>query len=160
MRYEGYTTKERVDDILDKISKYGISSITPKERQFLDSHAAGKEEELHQELTKEESETVFEDDYGYFKFELSEVEDYGDEKHYIGTMYVPDLELPSGKKIKGILYGRIVSYENGTNSPDFYSESKRQNEDNYDIFEFCNGLEYELDSFIDYIISELENSDN
>jgi hypothetical protein len=160
MRYEGYSTKERVDDILDKISKYGIASITPREREFLDAHALGSEEEVHNLLTKEESEMVFEDDFGYFKFELSEIEDYGDEIHYIGTMYVPDLELPSGKKIEGILSGRIVVYENGTNSPDFYSTHGRKNKDKYDIFEFCNGLEYELDSFIDYVISELENSDN
>ena len=75
-------------------------------------------------------------------------------------MYVPDLEFPSGKKIEGRLEGRIVVFENGTTSPDFYSVSKRKNQDSYDIFEFCNGLEYELDSFIDYIIGELKNSDN
>ena len=28
---------------------------------------------------------------------------------------------------------------------------------NYDVFEFCNGLEYELDSFIDYVVSELDD---
>jgi hypothetical protein len=28
--------------------------------------------------------------------------------------------------------------------------------DNYDVFEFCNGLEYELDSFVDYVVSELD----
>jgi len=160
MRYEGYSTKERVDDILDKISKYGIVSITPREKEFLDAHASGSEEEIHNLLTKEESERVFEDDFGYFKFELSEIEDYGDEVHYIGTMYVPDLEFPNGKRIEGILSGRIVVYGNGTNSPDFYSIYGKKNEDKYDIFEFCNGLEYELDSFIDYIVSELENSDN
>lgn len=160
MRYEGYTTKERVDDILDKISKYGMPSITKLEKDFLDAHASGEEEKVHQEITKEESERVFEDDFGYFKFELEEVEEYGDETHYIGTMYVPDLEFPSGKKIEGRLEGRIVVFKNGTTSPDFYSVSKRKNQDNYDIFEFCNGLEYELDSFIDYVIGELKNSDN
>lgn len=155
MRYEGYSSKERVDDILDKISKYGIKSITNLEKEFLDAHALGSEEEVHKILTKEESETVFEDDYGHFKFELEEVEDYGDETHYIGIMYVPDLEFPNGKRIEGRLYGRIVVFENGTTSPDFYSESKHDNEDSYDIFEFCNGLEYELDNFIDYIVKEL-----
>jgi hypothetical protein len=159
MRYEGYSTKERVDDILDKISKYGISSITIREKEFLDAHASGSEEEIHKILTKEESERVFEDDQGYFRFELDETEDYGDEVHYIGTMYVPDLEWPGGKKIEGRLEGRIVVYQNGSTSPDFYSVHGKNNEDKYDIFEFCNGLEYELDSFIDYIIDELENSD-
>ena len=161
MRYEGYTTKERVDDILDKISKYGMPSITKLEKDFLDAHASGSEEEVHKEIVKEESERVFEDDYGYFKFELEEIEDYGDETHYIGTMYVPDLEFTNSKKrIEGRLEGKIVLFNNGATSPDFFSISKRKNQDNYDIFEFCNGLEYELDSFIDYVISELKNSDN
>ena len=39
-------------------------------------------------------------------------------------------------------------------SPDFYSK------EGYDVFEFCNGLEYELDSFIDYVISEIEENNN
>ena len=160
MRYEGYSTKERVDDILDKISKYGIVSVTPREKEFLDAHASGSEEEVHKLLTKEEMERVFEDDHGYFRFELDEIEDYGDEVHYIGTMYVPDLEFKSGKKIEGRLDGRIVVYSNGSTSPDFYSIHGKKNKDKYDIFEFCNGLEYELDSFIDYVVGELENSDN
>ena len=27
----------------------------------------------------------------------------------------------------------------------------------YDVLEFCNGLEYELDSFLDYVISTIED---
>ena len=162
MRYEGYTSKERVDDILDKISKYGIKSLTQLEKEFLDSHQLGKEEEVHDKITKEESESVFEDDFGHFKFEHEETEDYGDEIHYIGTLYVPDLVWPNGKTIKGVLYGRIVVFSNGSNSPDFYSlEKDSMSGDNYDVFEFCNGLEYELDNFIDYVVKELdEKSEN
>ena len=156
MRYEGYSSKERVDDILDKISKYGMHSLTHLEKEFLDSHSQGKEEETHDKITKEESESIFEDDFGHFKFEHEETEDYGDEIHYIGTLYVPDLVFPNGKRIEGVLYGRIVVYENGTNSPDFYSLEKDSTKSNYDVFEFCNGLEYELDSFIDYVVSELK----
>lgn len=156
MRYEGYTTRERVDDILDKISKYGMSSLSPIEKEFLDAHASGNEAEVHDRIAKEESEKVFEDDHGYFKFEHSETEDYGDEVHYIGILYVPDLEFPNGKKLEGRLEGRIVVYDNGQISPDFYSISRKENEDVYDIFEFCNGLEYELDSFLDYVVSELD----
>ena len=156
MRYEGYTSKERVDDILDKISKYGIKTLTPLEREFLDSHKSGKEEEIHDKISKEETESIFEDDNGYFKFEHTETEDYGDEIHYIGTLYVPDLVFPTGKRIKGVLEGRIVVLKDGQISPDFYSQSRKENEDGYDVFEFCNGLEYELDSFLDYVVSELE----
>lgn len=147
MRYEGYTSNERMDDILDKISKYGIISLTPLEKEFLDSHKAGVEKETHDKMSNEESETIFEDDYFKFKFETWE--DYDNEQHYIGTLYVPDLES-GGKIIEGCLEGRIIKFENGSISPDFYSK------EGYDIFEFCGGLEYELDSFIDYVIAQIE----
>jgi hypothetical protein len=160
MRYEGYTSNERTDEILDKISKYGMKSITPLEKEFLDSHKLGKEEELHDKLVKSETENIFEDDNGHFKFEFDSCEDYGDELHYLGILYVPDLELENGKRIEGRLEGRIVVYENGQVSPDFYSMQKDPKSlDHYDVFEFCNGLEYELDSFIDYVVSELEQKD-
>jgi len=156
MRYEGYTSNERTDDILDKISKYGIKSLTSLEKEFLDAHKSGQEEEYHDKLAKSETETTFEDDNGYFKFEFDSCEDYGDETHYLGTLYVPDLELENGKRIEGRLEGRIIVYENGQVSPDFYSIQKdSRSQDHYDVFEFCNGLEYELDSFIDYVVSEL-----
>ena len=157
MRYEGYTSKERVDDILDKISKYGIKSLTRLEKEFLDSHKFGREEEYHNKLSKSESETVFVDDNGLFRFEFESCEDYGFETHYIGILYVPDLELPSGKILEGRLEGRIVVFENGGISPDFFSIQKDPlTQDNYDVFEFCSGLEYELDSFLDYVVDELE----
>jgi len=157
MRYEGYTSMERTDDILDKISKYGIKSLTQLEKEFLDSHKSGQEEEAHDKIGKEEIESVFEDDNGYFKFEHSETEDYGGEIHYIGTLYVPDLEWPNGKRLEGRLEGKIIVYSNGSTSPEFYSISKDpKSHEYYDVFEFCNGLEYELDSFIDYVVSELE----
>jgi hypothetical protein len=156
MRYEGYTTKERVDDILDKISKYGIASISSLEKEFLDAHAKGTESEVHDRIIKKEIETVFEDDFGYFKFEYKETEDYGDETHYIGTLYTPDLEFTDGRIIKGRLEGRIVFYNNGQISPDFYYEDKNTT---YDFFEFCNGLEYELDSFLDYVVQEIQSID-
>lgn len=160
MRYEGYTSKERVDDILDKISKYGMNSLTSLEKDFLDSHKSGQEEELHDKLAKSESETTFEDDNGNFKFEFDSCEDYGDEVHYLGTLYVPDLVWPNGKRIEGRLEGRIVVFSNGQISPDFYSLQKDMTSgEHYDVFEFCNGLEYELDSFLDYVASELEQKD-
>jgi len=156
MRYEGYTAPQRVDDILDKISKYGMNSLREDEKEFLNAHKIGNEEEIHNKMIVDEIDTIFEDDNGYFKFEHSETEDYGGEIHYIGTLYVPDLRFPSGKKIEGRLEGRIIVYENGSVSPDFYSIIKDPHtHDNYDVFEFCNGLEYELDSFIDYVVDEL-----
>lgn len=152
MKYEGYTSQQRADDILDKISKYGIDSLSISEKAFLDAHASGEEEKIHNQIFKEETETIFEDDFGYFKFEHLETEDYGDEKHYIGILYVPDLKI-GRKKIDGRLEGRIILYSDGSTSPDFfYYESE---EVYYDIFEFCEGIEFELDAFIDYVAFKL-----
>lgn len=160
MKWDGYSSKQRVDDILDKISKYGMGSLTPLEREFLDSYKSGTEEEVHDKILRTETGTIFEDDRGYFKFEFDSCEDYGDEVHYLGTLYVPDLEFEDGSIIEGRLSGRIVVYSQGQISPDFYSVQKdKKSGDNYDVFEFCNGLEYELDSFLDYVISEIEKKD-
>ena len=150
MRYEGYSSVERMDDILDKISKYGINSLSKLEKDFLDSYKSGIEKETHKELIKKESEIVFEDDMGNFKFEFENFENHVNEYHYIGKLYVKDLELENGEKIKGCLDGKIIKFENESISPDFYSK------EGYDIFEFTNGLEYELDSFIDYVISKID----
>jgi hypothetical protein len=155
MRYNWLDMSERLDYILDKISKYGISSITQIEKDFLDSHAKGEEFEVHDRIIKNEIETVFEDDYGYFKFEYKETEDYGDEIHYIGVLYTPDIQITKKEKIKGILEGRIIVYDDGQISPDFYH--KLNDEIYYDIFEFCDGLEYELDIFMDYVIQEIKS---
>ena len=146
--YDGYSSTERTDDILDKISKYGVSSLTILEKEFLDSYKEGKQDEIHNKIKFKENEAIFEDDAGYFKFEYKDTEDYGPEVHYTGILYVPDLELNNGKKIEGRLEGRIIVYENGQTVLEF-------EKDKYDVFEFCNGLEYELDSFIDYVIGEL-----
>jgi hypothetical protein len=159
MRYDGYTAKERADEILDKISKYGIISLTILERKFLDSHKLGKEEELHNMLSMSESENVFVDDNGLFKFEFDSCEEYDDRVHYLGILYVPDL-LDNGKLIEGRLEGKIVVFSDGEIYPDFYSIQKDPvTHDNYDISLFCSDTEFELDSFLDYVVSELEQKD-
>ena len=154
MRYEGYTTQQRVDDILDKISKYGIESITKLEKEFLDSYKSGNEEDLHKILTKEESEKTFEDDNGLFKFELESITKDENEIHYNGVIICPDLKV-GNKLINGRLTGTIIYLDQtGMVIPDFSYEI---NGEIYDVFDFCEGVEYEFDKFIDYVASELEN---
>ena len=72
MSYEGYSSSERLDDILDKISKYGYESLSQLEKDFLDSHKTDNEQEAHDKLSKSEMETTFEEDMGYFKFEFED----------------------------------------------------------------------------------------
>lgn len=158
MKYEGYTAPQRLDDILDKISKRGIESLSPLEKKFLDSHKSGGEEEMHSALTQRESESFFEDDSGMFTFEFDSSEDYEDEIHYLGTLTCPDLLLDNGKTVSGALEGRIVFYkENGAVSPDFWVQIDGAD---YDVFDFCEGYEYELDNFIDYIVQEIKESED
>jgi len=162
MRYEGFSAQERQDEILDKILKYGIASLTSDEKEFMDSWSVGKEEEFHKKLNYHENEIIFEDDSGLFKFEFQELEDYGDEKHIIGVIYVPDLVWDNGDKVEGRLEGRIVDFGEGRTSPDFFitvKNPKTKGEIQLDVFDFCSGFEYELDSFIDYVVSEIENTD-
>ena len=157
MRYEGYTTTQRVDDILDKISKHGIDSISQLERDFLDAHKIGEEEKIHQILNKVESEKFFEDDAGMFNFEYESTEIHGEDFHYLGTLTCPDI-IENGKTIGGRLVGRIIYHpKTGLTSPDFEIEVDGKE---YDAFDFSEGYEYELDSFIDYVVGELENKED
>ena len=155
MIYEEFSSQERTDELLDKISKYGISSLTPHEKDFLDAVSTGNEEEVKTKMKELDTDQVFED--GYFKFELEDTKYEDDGICYIGTLYVPDLELGDGRKIEGDLKRRIILHNNGSYSLDFEKTTyEKGKEVEYDVFEFCNGLEYELDSFIDYVIQELE----
>jgi hypothetical protein len=153
MRYEGYSSQERLNDILDKISTYGINTLSIDEKEFLDAHSNNKETEVHNKLIFKENETVFEDDYGLFKFEHLETIEFDDEIHYIGTLYVPELKKSNGSSIKGILIGKIVVYKSDN---DEVSVIDFETENGIDVFEFCNGIEYELDNFIDYVVNELK----
>ena len=142
--------------LLDKISKYGINSLTSFEKDFLDSYKEGKEEESHKELIKREIESVFVDDTGLFRFDFDSLDNFGEEWQYHGVLYLPDLRLPNGKILKGELKGYISYYhEAGLTTPEFFYLTS--NGKIYEVFDFCEGFEYELDSFLDYVVMEIEN---
>ena len=154
MLYEDFSSQDKTDELLDKISKYGILSLTTHEKEFLDAVSSGDEEVVKNKMRILSTDTFFEDDY--FKFELDDIKYKKNGIQYIGTLYVPDLEKPH-RTIEGNLKGKITLYNNGSYSLDFYKVVyEKGKEVEYDVFEFCSGLEYELDNFIDYIIQELE----
>jgi hypothetical protein len=155
MIYEEFSSQDKTNEILDKISKYGISSLTSHEKDFLDAISTGDEEKVKTKMKDLDTDQVFEDTY--FKFELEDTKYEGDGIYYIGTLYVPDLELEDGKIVEGDLKGKIILSNNGSYSLEFVKTTyDKGKEYEYDVFEFCNGFEYELDSFIDYVIQELE----
>ena len=147
---------EKINEILDKISRYGIESITSNERSFLDSLSTNDEETINSKLLGLMSDYIIEDEY--FKFELEDIVYSDDCIEYIGTLYVPDLISEDGNIIiEGNLNGKIILENNGDYLLDFFKVVKINEIDvEYDVFEFCDGLEYEFDSFVDYLLQELE----
>lgn len=154
---EQFIGLEKTNEILDKIFKYGISSITKNEKLFLDAVSIGDSDSVNTILDILDRDTILED--RYFKFELDEIVYDDDCIEYVGVLYVPDLYLndDNDERIEGNLVGKIVLFNTGDYSIEFEKTVIENGEEvQYDVFEFCSGLEYELDSFIDYIIQELE----
>jgi hypothetical protein len=139
---------ERLNLILDKISKEGVKSLEKKEIEFLKSYSLGLENETNKKLSEEESRTTFISDDGNFTFVLSEIEEVEDIKFIHGIIYVPDLKIRGNKIIRGELKGSIIYFNDNNIAIDFRHGK-------YDIFEFVYGLEYELDCFIDDLVFKL-----
>jgi len=151
-KFENYQ-QDKVDEILDKISKSGMSSLSKNELDFLDAFGKGDEDKLIH-LEYESGLKDFKSTDGYFTFKFSHAEDYADEGiYYYGTITVPDLVWEDEKRIDGTMEGYILVLEHDNKVPVFEKKG-------YDILEFCNGLEYELDNFIDYVIETLEDEKN
>ena len=146
------TFESYLDDLLDKINDSGIDSLTPLEKEWLKAHSTDKQED-EEKIEREMGKRTFESSDNYFRFEFIEMEDYGDEQIIRGTMYVPSIEFEDGGNIEGVLEGEIEIH-NGVGVPNFEKEAFGAT---YDIFEFCNGLEYELDNFLQYIVDELNS---
>lgn len=142
-----YTSQDRLNDILDKINQFGEDSLSELELEFLESFSLYQEEEINEILNEVENEINFESDDGLFSFKLDEVHQYHVQVHLIGTIKVPDM-IFRGKKIAGYLFGKIIVYKKNQFAIDF-TDGK------HDIFEFCSGIEYELDIFIDEIIQKV-----
>ena len=145
--FESYNS--RLDDILDKINKSGKSSLTQSELEYLNAYSTDDFGKMDY-IDKIEGQRTFNSSDGYFRFKYEYTEDYGDEVFYYGILYVPDLEWPNGKRITGELEGYIAVYPSKQIAPVF-------EKDGYDVLEFCNGLEYELDSFLEYVIDTIED---
>lgn len=133
-------TKEYTDQILDKISKYGIDSLNSKERKFLDSYKDGKEEETFHKIKNEFHEKIGNIDLKFI-YKDSE-EDDGFLTHY-GTLIIED-------EVEHKYDGSITEFQ-GT----FITDFENEHENDWMIME---GLEYEYEQFMEYIFGEL--SDN
>ena len=141
--------EDRLNLILDKISQNGIKKLNKEETIFLESYSLGKEEDVHKKLSDEESNRTFLSDDGNFIFKLDNVEYIDDVQYINGTLIVPDLILKNKKRVKGELKGSIIVFSDSHIAVDFHRGR-------YDIFEFVDGLEYELDCFVDDLVYKIE----
>lgn len=140
---------DRLNLILDKISSVGIKSLKKDEIMYLESYSHGKEKEFNEKLSEEENSKTFISDDGLFIFKLKEVELIDEVKFINGLLIVPDIKTKKGKIIKGELYGSIIVFDKSNVAIDFRKGK-------YDVFEFVNGIEYELDCFVDDIILKMK----
>ena len=136
----------KLDNILDKINKSGINSLTQLEKDWLKFHAEDKEEDK-EKIEKEMGEREFISSNQLFRFKFTEDEDYGNHQIYKGTLYVPDIVFEDGSIIEGILEGYIEVYDHNA-MPNF---QKEEFDHLYDSFDFCEGLEHEFQDFINYM---------
>ena len=142
--------EDRLNDILDKINKSGKKSLEDDEKTFLDSFSKGEEFKTNVKMNNKESNSTFLSDDGIFTF-IYKRNEYVNKALYIyGKLILPDIFVKN-KKIKGELVGDIMVLEDGTISLSFKNGK-------YDIFEFVSGLEYELDCFIDEIVTQIKNT--
>ena len=154
MKYLKYFESFDMDDLLDKINKSGINSLTSLEKDFMKAHAENDEEKLQEiEIKSRAKYFTSSDNYFHFYFngKIMKVDD--DRTLYYGTMTVPNIgnEGPIDDIIEGILQGSI-EYDNGVIILHF---STYRNGHEYNIDDFCEGLEHELYGFAQDIVDEL-----
>lgn len=140
---------DRLNLILDKISNVGIKGLKKEELMYLESYSRGKEKEFNDRLSEEENRKTFISDDGLFTFKLKNVEIIDEVEFINGLLTVPDIKTQKGKIIKGELYGSIIVFDKSNVAIDFRKGK-------YDVFEFVNGLEYELDCFVDDIVLKMK----
>jgi len=151
MKYlKTFETHSYLDELLDKINASGYDSLTSLEKDWLNAHSADREEET-QKIEREMGKRTFTSSNRLFSFVFIDSEDHGDVEYLKGTMYVPSIEWENGNKIEGVLEG-YIEVRDGVGQPNFEKEAFGAT---YDIYEFCQGLNYELDDFIQDIVDEL-----
>jgi len=139
-----------LDDILDKINSSGIDSLTSLEKEYLNAASVENKTEVER-IEKEAGRRAIVS--SYFRFDFDNMEDYGDEQRYYGTIHVPSIEFENGENIDGEMEGYIEVHPGGQIVPNFEKEAFGHT---YDVLEFCNGLEYEFDAFLEQVIQELD----
>ena len=138
-----------IDQILDKINKSGMSSLTDKEKKYLDHYSMNNEFLDDEELTTTKSvadqgETwVFEGQEGIpsMNFKYESTEENVDEILHSGYLTVNNDEY----------YGEIYCDTEGT-----YSLCNFESAEGENVFERYEGLEHEIGTFLSIVCNDLK----
>lgn len=136
------------NSLLDKISAHGVDSLTSWEKNFLDSHKAGKEKETLSEIEdrgikNEFSDTIngIEVKFLYSGSKLAEAPFF----HHYGTLLIKD------GPIKHRFEGNMSEYY-GTFITSF------KDDEGFSDWDAFQGNEYEYEQFIELIFGELQDN--
>lgn len=130
-----------LDNILDKITKSGIDSLSSNEKEYLDKFSKDKPTK---EIEKEINAKTYSDSIGPYDavIKLTDIEQYDEDKQWFGVLSV--LTKNGNLNYDGYITIKDGEYVNG-----FFKNSES------DIYTDLEGLEYEVDSFLQNAFYEL-----
>ena len=136
-----------IDNILDKISQSGMESLSPQEKEYLQHYSTtGEYMDMEgEENSSYEGENVFSDsiDGINMKFKYESTEDAADEIIHSGYLEINNDEF----------YGEIYCDPEGD-----YSTCNFEDPDGVNLFEKYEGLEHEVEYFLDNVCDEIKGS--
>ena len=140
--YEEFTNDSMQDMLTDALEK-DIKAAIKKNGHFSaeDYYTLTKSRKLEQ-----------------FIFRFEKIQRQGEETYYWGTLYCPDYtyggEEDEQETLPGKLYGRFVAFEDGPIMLDF------EGPNDLTAYDFCEGIEHELDNFAEYAVDEINKKIN
>jgi len=134
-----------IDNILDKISQSGMESLSPQEKEYLQHYSTTGEYMDIEDEEDSSSEGVFFDSISgvNMKFKYESTEDTEDEIIHSGYLEIDGDEF----------YGEIYCDPEGD-----YSTCNFEDPDGVNLFEKYEGLEHEVEYFLDNVCDEIKGS--
>ena len=150
--------QDKVDELLDKVSIHGKSSLSEKELMFLNSQSKDIEttKKAYDDLEGLAISKKIESDDRNFEFELLKItkedsnSDDGILTTYHGIMTLPTISKDDMKVVKEKLNGDITINEQGIIQTNFFM-------DDLSDYDLVGELEYEYDNFLIELSIELPN---
>jgi hypothetical protein len=145
---------QQIDFILDKLLKFNkdINQLDKIEVECLSAYAENRHKDALFAFNMDDARTFYSDE-GDFVFKHTRTTYNKGFMCYFGTIFVPDYtDEETGTVIPGALHGYIEYVPENKIVLPFFGR------DNADILDFCNGLECELDTFLETVCHSLYNN--